>query len=85
MILRAVKDLKTKPALQIWLDVGTEEEAGRTDVTRSLRDALVKKGWALNADLMYYEARGARHEELAFAKRAALFLKFLYPTTPAMK
>jgi predicted alpha/beta superfamily hydrolase len=85
MILRTVKELKTKAPLRIWLDVGTEEEAGRTDVTRSLRDALVKKGWALNADLMYYEAKGAKHEELAFAKRAALFLKFLYPKNPTAK
>jgi len=83
MILRAVKDIKIKPALLIWLDVGTEEESGRTDVTRSLRDALVKKGWALNTDLMYYEAKGARHDDMAFAKRAVLFLKFLYPKTPA--
>lgn len=81
VILREVKDVKTKPALRIWLDVGTEEERGRTDTTRLLRDALIKKGWALNADLMYYEAKGARHEDSEFGKRAGLFLKFLYPLT----
>jgi predicted alpha/beta superfamily hydrolase len=81
-LLRYVKDVKTKPALRIWLDVGTEEESGRTDLTKSLRDALVKKGWTLNDDLMYYEAKGARHEDSEFGKRASLFLKFLYPPSP---
>jgi predicted alpha/beta superfamily hydrolase len=82
VILREVKDVKTKPASRIWLDVGTEEERGRTDVTRGLRDALIKKGWTLNVDLMYYEAKGARHEDSEFGKRASLFLKFLYAQAP---
>lgn len=82
VILREVNEVKTKPPLRIWLDVGTEEERGRTDVTRALRDALIKKGWVLGSDLRYYEAKGARHEEMAFARRAGLFLKFLYPRAP---
>jgi predicted alpha/beta superfamily hydrolase len=82
VILREVNDVKAKPALRIWLDVGTEEERGRTATTKLLRDALIKKGWALSADLMYYEAKGARHEDKEFGKRAGLFLKFLYPPRP---
>jgi predicted alpha/beta superfamily hydrolase len=78
-ILAEVKKLKHKPALKIWLDVGTEEETGRDRATRQLRDELVKKGWVLNDDLNYYEAKGARHEEIAFAGRASLFLRFLFP------
>lgn len=79
VILREVKEVKSKPPLRIWLDVGTEEERGTTAMTRDLRDTLIKKGWALSADLMYYEAKGARHDDLEFGKRAGLFLKFLYP------
>jgi len=79
MIVQEVKNLKSKPASRIWLDVGTDEETGRDSATRQLRDALVKKGWVLNGDLNYYEAKGARHEEMAFARRASLFLKFLFP------
>ena len=82
VILREVQDVKAKPALRIWLDVGTEEERGRTATTKALRDALIKKGWALSEDLMYYEAKGARHEDKEFGKRAGLFLKFLYPQAP---
>jgi predicted alpha/beta superfamily hydrolase len=79
MILRQVKSLTAKPRLRIWLDVGTDEERGRTDVTRLLRDALKAKGWVLDSDLIYFEAKGAKHDEAAFARRGALFLKFLFP------
>lgn len=79
VILREVNSLPNKPNLRIWLDVGTEEERGRDSVTRRLRDELVKKGWVLNEDLTYYEAKGHQHEELDFAKRAPLFLKYLFP------
>ena len=79
MILREVKALTSKPSLRIWLDVGTEEEQGRTSVTRLLRDALKSKGWVLDSDLTYFEAKGAKHDEEAFARRGSLFLKFLFP------
>lgn len=79
MILREVKSLTSKPPLRIWLDVGTDEERGRTDVTKLLRDALKSKGWVLDSDLIYFEAKGAKHEEAAFARRGGLFLKFLFP------
>jgi predicted alpha/beta superfamily hydrolase len=79
MILRQVKGLTSKPPLRIWLDVGTDEEKGRTDVTKLLRDALKAKGWVLDSDLTYFEAKGAKHEEAAFARRGGLFLKFLFP------
>ena len=77
MIGREVKSLTSKPALRIWLDVGTEE--GPTDGLRRLRDLLKEKGWVVESDLMYFEAKGSKHEEEAFARRAALFLKFLFP------
>ena len=79
VILREVQEVKSKPPLRIWLDVGTEEGRATTAMTRDLRDTLIKKGWALSADLMYYEAKGAHHDDLEFGKRAGLFLKFLYP------
>lgn len=79
LIVRDVKSLKSKPALRIWLDIGTAEGPGTLEGARELRDALVKKGWALNSDLMYFEAKGSDHEEKAFAQRAQPMLKFLFP------
>lgn len=79
VIVRNVKALQSRPPLRIWLDVGTEE--GPTTLVKELRDALVGKGWALNADLVYFEAKGARHTEQAWAQRFGQVLKYLVPST----
>ncbi|HEX6284508.1 MAG TPA: alpha/beta hydrolase-fold protein, partial [Pyrinomonadaceae bacterium] len=79
IIVRNVKDLKTKPALRIWLDIGTGEGQRSVDATKELRNAFVKKGWVLNSDLLYFEAKGSGHNEQAFAQRAEPMLKHLFP------
>jgi predicted alpha/beta superfamily hydrolase len=79
VIVRSVKKLDSKPAMRIWLDIGTAEGAGSISDVKELRDALVKRGWALNSDLMYFEAKGAEHNEESFARRAGLMLKYLFP------
>lgn len=78
VIVREVKKLSAKPALKIWLDVGTEEGGQRIAETKALRDALIKKGWQIDADLKYFEAKGAEHNDKAFARRAPEMLKFLF-------
>jgi predicted alpha/beta superfamily hydrolase len=77
MIFSRVKSLTAKPPLRIWLDVGTAE--GSLNSVKELRDVLKRKGWVLEADLRYYEAKDARHLEEDFARRAALVMKFLFP------
>jgi predicted alpha/beta superfamily hydrolase len=79
MILREVEALRSKPATRIWLDTGTGEGWYTTEYARLLRDALVRKGWALDAELCYHEAEGAGHDENAWAARVAPMLKFLFP------
>jgi predicted alpha/beta superfamily hydrolase len=79
VIVRNIKALKSKPDLRIWLDIGMGEGKEPLDDVRELRDTLVKKGWALNSDLMYFEAQGSDHEDKEFAKRAGQFLKYLFP------
>jgi predicted alpha/beta superfamily hydrolase len=79
IIVRNVKGLKTKPALRIWLDIGTGEGQRAVGDTKELRDAFVKKGWVLNSDLIYFEAKGSGHNEQAFAQRAEPMLKHLFP------
>jgi predicted alpha/beta superfamily hydrolase len=79
LILRNAKELKSKPALRIWLDIGTEEGQRFVDDVQELRNAFVKKGWVLNSDLVYFEAKGSGHNEEAFARRAEPMLKHLFP------
>lgn len=81
MILGSVQALTKRPHTRIWLDIGTKEgrdTAEATSGTRALRDALIAKGWKANADLKYFEAEGAEHNETAWAERVAPILKFLY-------
>ena len=79
LIVRNVKELKSKPALRIWLDIGTGEGQTAVDDAKELRNALVKKGWVLKSDLIYFEAKGSDHNDEAFARRSAPMLKHLFP------
>lgn len=80
MILREVRNVKAKPPLRIWLDVGTGEGGSTVSNTRELRDALARKGWTVGEDLGYLELKGATHDEASFARRAEDMLTFLFPT-----
>lgn len=86
-ILGYVNRLEQKQNVRIWEDIGTKEGQGFTANqtakldARKLRDALIKKGWVLNVDLKYYEAKGAGHNEAAWAARMPDILKYLFPKT----
>ncbi len=77
-ILKTVAELKQKPELRIWLDIGSKEQGAVPD-TRALRDGLMRKGWQLGKDLAYLEAEGGEHTESAWAERAGEMLQFLFP------
>jgi predicted alpha/beta superfamily hydrolase len=79
LILRQVRNVKEKPALRIWVDVGTGEGGSAVSNTRELRDALKRKGWTPGEDLGYLELKGATHDEASFARRAEDVLTFLFP------
>ena len=80
VIVRMVEQLDEKLPLKIWIDTGTNETGW--ELARSLRDALVEKGWRLHDDLQYLEAEGANHSEAAWAKRVDPMLRFLFPPPP---
>lgn len=67
-----------RPALSIWLDVGTGEKR-MLKGTRLLHRMLLRKGWRDGVDLHYMEADGALHDERAWGHRTGLFLRFLFP------
>jgi predicted alpha/beta superfamily hydrolase len=78
-ILKTVSQIKRKPDLKIWLDIGTKEGQRALPDARELNVALVKKGWVEGRDLSYLEVPDAEHNESAWAARVAPMLKFLYP------
>jgi predicted alpha/beta superfamily hydrolase len=67
-----------RPALRIWLDVGTGERR-MLKGTRLLYRMLLRKGWRIGRDLAYMEADGALHDERAWGERTGLILRFLFP------
>ena len=78
-ILKTVSQIKRKPDLRIWLDIGTDESQRALPDARALKTALVKRGWKLGEDLCYTEVEGGRHDEVAWAQRVAPMLTFLFP------
>jgi predicted alpha/beta superfamily hydrolase len=84
-ILRLVAESVPKPRLKIWLDIGTRESPTAVADTRDLRDALLERGWRLGDDLHFAVARGARHEEAAWAERVGPMLEYLFPATSARR
>jgi len=78
-ILKSVGQIKRKPDLRIWLDIGTKEGQRALPDARALKAALVGKGWRLDQDLCYTEIEGAEHNEVAWAQRVGPMLKFLFP------
>jgi predicted alpha/beta superfamily hydrolase len=78
-ILKTVAQIRRKPELKIWLDIGTKEGQRALPDARELNLTLVKKGWLQGHDLCYMEAEDAAHTESAWAARVAPMLKFLFP------
>ncbi|HVO56274.1 MAG TPA: alpha/beta hydrolase-fold protein [Dongiaceae bacterium] len=66
---------------RIWLDIGTREGPRIVDDVERYRDVLLHRGWQYGRDLHYERIEGGEHNEAAWARRVAPFLRFLYPVT----
>ncbi|WP_263384377.1 alpha/beta hydrolase [Granulicella arctica] len=80
-ILSFVNQAHPRPALRIWLDMGTAEGARHVRDTDLLYRLLVRLGWKPGFDLAFMEAEGAVHDEAAWAQRFNSVLRFLFPGT----
>ncbi|MEO6326638.1 MAG: alpha/beta hydrolase-fold protein, partial [Thermoanaerobaculia bacterium] len=78
-IALSIASLTMKLPLRVWLDAGTREGPNLLRQVRRVRDQLTAKGWRLNEDFGYLEARGASHDERAWGARAGKMLRFLFP------
>jgi predicted alpha/beta superfamily hydrolase len=85
-ILEMVRAYKFPSRARIWLDSGTEEgdaPGQAIDDLRTLRDALVEKGWREGVDLRTCEIGGAGHNEYAWGSRFGEVLRYLFPREDA--
>lgn len=73
-VVRAFAALKEKPAVRLWVDMGTAEPGW--EGVRRVRAALTARGWKRGMDLHYEEVPGGEHTEAAWAQRVGPMLKF---------
>ena len=78
-IVRRVRALEGKPAMRVWLSVGTAEGPDVAEAARRLREALTNKGWQPDVDFRYVEFEGAGHAEQAWAAQMPDVLRYLFP------
>ena len=81
--LTKIAALPRKVPVRFWVDIGTLEGENAISGARSLRDALVAKGWKLGSDLEYLEQEGGKHDEISWGSRVEGMLTFLFGTPPA--
>ena len=75
VVLRDLARVRRKPAVRVWLDMGTAEPGW--EVIGLLRDALTGHGWVEGRDLAYREVAGGEHTEAAWAARIGDVLRWL--------
>ncbi|HUF37374.1 MAG TPA: alpha/beta hydrolase-fold protein [Anaerolineales bacterium] len=75
-----------RPDVRIWLDSGTLDSTGTSTqgddgkaLTIQARDVLLDKGFEIGPDFRYFLDDGARHNEIAWARRMPMILEFFYP------
>lgn len=78
VMIKRVSELKTRPKLKVWLDIGSTEGPDAARDTRDLRDALVAKGWRTGRDVLYFEEPRGEHNEAAWARRLPMVFKYLF-------
>jgi predicted alpha/beta superfamily hydrolase len=78
-ILGTISQLRAKPALKIWLDMGTAEGARHMRDADLLEKMLLRSGWRSGVDLIYRRVDGAVHDEQAWGDRFGEVLRFLFP------
>jgi predicted alpha/beta superfamily hydrolase len=84
-IVRYVEALTKRPNVRIWLDTGTKEGGSAEESQETVANArlllgtLIRKGWKLGRDLIYFEKDDAEHNENAWAARVEPMLQFLFP------
>ncbi|MEJ7805337.1 MAG: alpha/beta hydrolase-fold protein [Telluria sp.] len=63
--------------VRFYLDAGTNDDG--LDATVAMRDALVKQGYKVDADLMFHADEGGSHNEKSWAARVNRPLTWFFP------
>jgi enterochelin esterase family protein len=89
---RRVREALVRPALRLWFQAGTRDEAEDRDGngvidaiqdTTELIDELVAKGFRRGQDVVYREIEGGEHHESTWARALPEFLRWAFPPRAA--
>lgn len=85
---RRVRETAAQPALRLWFQAGTRDEAADRDGngvidaiqdTTELVDELAAKGFRRGTDVVYHESEGGEHHESTWARALPVFLRWALP------
>lgn len=85
---RTVREAATRPALRLWFQAGTRDEAADRDGngvidaiqdTTELVDELAAKGFRRGDEVVYHELEGGEHHESSWARALPEFLRWAWP------
>jgi len=85
---RTVRHTATRPALRLWFQASTRDEAADRDGngvidaiqdTTELVDELVAKGFRRGDEVVYHELEGGEHHESTWARALPEFLRWAWP------
>jgi predicted alpha/beta superfamily hydrolase len=79
--LRQRIESESKRNIQIYLDSGWPED--NYEVTRSMRDLLLERGYTFGKDLLYFAFPEALHSETYWATRSHIPFQFFFGKTPS--
>jgi hypothetical protein len=74
-------DAEPKRNIQIYLDSGWPED--NYEVTRSMRDLLLERGYEFGKDLLYFAFPEALHSETYWATRSHIPFQFFFGNMPS--
>ncbi len=85
---RTVRDTDIRPALRLWFQAGTRDEAADRDGngvidaiqdTTELVDELAAMGFRRGDEVVYHELEGGEHHESSWARALPEFLRWAWP------
>jgi predicted alpha/beta superfamily hydrolase len=78
-ILSRLSRAQPRPALRVWIDMGTAEGSRHVRDSGMLYRQMLRQGWREGTDIQHFLAEGAEHNETAWAARFDRVLRFLFP------
>jgi predicted alpha/beta superfamily hydrolase len=72
-----IANMPARVAVKFYIDAGTDGDG--LEETMQMRDAMLKQGYVMGTDLLFYRAEGGGHNEKSWAARVEKPLTWFFP------